>query len=186
MRSDLELFVLALVKQGLSTKYDLREKAGVSLGSTVPVLERLEAEHLIKGSEKGLRRSRRFSITDKGSKALSQGWAEYLAMRQNDIDSILRIIYLAWLNGDTQACARFMERSAEERRGWAMSRRAEADRLAATIGEIPDGDAFRWLRTYCEATRAEGEANALLELCAQMNKKNSKKKRKVSQRERNA
>jgi DNA-binding PadR family transcriptional regulator len=180
MRSNLELFVLALVQGGHSTPYELKTRAGLSLGSTVPVLARLEKDTLVKASEPGLRRSRKYSITAKGAKVLTQGWAEQLATRPNDVDSILRIAFLAWLNGDKLACAKFMERSAESLRGWSTSRSAEADRLSASTGEKPDGDAFMWLRTYCEAARAGAEAAALVELADRINKKSSEKKQKAT------
>lgn len=186
MRSDLELFVLALVQQGLATKYDLREKAGISLGSTSPVLDRLETDGFIKASEEGARRSRRFSITTKGANLLKQGWASYLHERPNDIDSVLRIAYLAWMNGDTRACVEFMKKSAQALRGSASSREAEADRLELMIGETPDGDAFRWLRTRSDAARRQAEADTLLDMCKEIEGKNGKKKSKAVQRKRRA
>jgi DNA-binding PadR family transcriptional regulator len=171
MRTNLELFVLAMVQQGLATPYELKTKAGLSLGSTVPVLARLERDALVKASKEGARRSRTFSITAKGVKVLTQGWSEHVATRPKDIDSILRIAYLAWLNGDSATCAKFMERSAESLRGWATSRRAEADRLHSRIGEEPDGEAFMWLRMYTKATQASAEAAALVDLSGRINKK---------------
>jgi DNA-binding PadR family transcriptional regulator len=112
VRSNLELFVLALLQGGHSTPYELKTKAGLSLGSTVPALARLGEDGLVKASEPGLRRSRKYSITAKGTKVLNQDWTGQMATHTNDIDSILRIAYLAWLNGDKTACAKFMERSA--------------------------------------------------------------------------
>jgi DNA-binding PadR family transcriptional regulator len=182
VRSNLELFVLALVQGGHSTAYELKTRAGLSLGSTVPVLARLQEDALLKASDPGLRRSRKYSITTKGIKVLTQGWTEQLATHPNDVDSILRIAYLAWLNGEHQACAKFLERSAESLRGWSTSHRAEADRLSASIGEKPDGDAFMWLRTYCEAARAATDATALVELSDQIAKKVDKKQRTTTPR----
>ena len=48
--SVLDLFVLSLFDRGLETPYDLQRQAGVSLGSSVPALRRLEAAGLIKKS----------------------------------------------------------------------------------------------------------------------------------------
>jgi hypothetical protein len=45
--TDLDLFILALVQAGLATTYDLKSKAGLSVGSTAPVLARLEEAGLI-------------------------------------------------------------------------------------------------------------------------------------------
>jgi DNA-binding PadR family transcriptional regulator len=166
-----------MVRQGLATPYELKTKAGLSLGSTVPVLARLKTDALVKASKEGARRSRKFSITAKGTKALTQGWAEQLATEHTDLDSILRVACLAWLNGDTKACQEFMKRSAGGLRGWAGSLRAEADRLAAKIGESPDGDIYVWLRTHCEATRAETDATTLVALSDRIAKKVEKKRR---------
>jgi DNA-binding PadR family transcriptional regulator len=177
MSTSLELFVLAMVRQGLATPYELKTKAGLSLGSTVPVLARLEKDLLVKASEKGARRSRKFSITAKGTKTLTNGWAEQLAMDHTDLDSILRIASLAWLHGDIKACQEFMKRSAKGLHDWAGSLRAEADRLAARVGKSPDGDTFVWLRTYCEAARAETDAEALVELSDRISRKVEKKRR---------
>jgi DNA-binding MarR family transcriptional regulator len=160
----------------------LKTKAGLSLGSTVPVLARLEKGGLVKASEEGARRSRKFSITAKGTKALTQGWAEQLATEHTDLDSILRVACLAWLNGETKACHAFMKRSADGLRGWAGSLRAEADRLAAKVGETPDGDTYVWLRTYCEAARAETDAATLSELSGRIAKKVEMKRRTATPR----
>lgn len=186
MRSDLELFVLALVKQGLTTKYELRERAGMSLGSTSPVLDRLREEGLITASEEGARGSVRFSVTAKGANVLKQQVASLLSSRPRDIDSILRITYLAWLNGDTEDLANFMNKSADALHGLAESRRAEAGRLNHALGETPDGDAFRWLRTHCEAARVQAEADALLDLSSQMSEKRKKRNHESAQRRRRA
>jgi len=176
MRTSLELFVLAMVRQGLATPYELKTKAGLSLGSTVPVLIRLEKDALVKASQEGARRSRKLSITAKGNKALTQDWAEQLVTEHTDLDSILRVACLAWLHGDTKACQEFMKRSAGGLRGWAGSLHAEAERLAARTGGL-NGDTFVWLRTYCEVARAETDAAALVELSDRISKKVEKKRR---------
>jgi DNA-binding PadR family transcriptional regulator len=166
MNTSLELFILAMVQQGLATPYELKTKAGLSLGSTVPALARLEKDALVEGA----RRSRKFSITAKGTKALTRGWAEQLATEHTDLDSILRVACLAWLHGDTKACQEFLKRSADGLHGWSGSLRAEADRLAARKGESPDSDTFVWLRTYCEAARAKTDAATLVELSDRISK----------------
>ena len=182
MSTSLELFVLAMVQQGLATPYELKTKAGLSLGSTVPVLARLEEDSLVEASEAGARRSRKFTITREGKKALAQGWEEQLAREHTDLDSILRVAFLAWVHGDIKACQEFMQRSADGLRGWAGSLRAEADRLAAKLGESPDGDTFVWLRAYCEAARGKTDAAALDSLSGQIAEKVGKKRRPAMSR----
>lgn len=70
-----------------------------------------------------------------------------------------------------------MKRSARGRHGWAGNLRAGADRIAAKIGKSPDGDTFVWLRTYCEAVRAETDATARVELSDRITKKLETKRR---------
>ena len=177
MRTSLELFILALVQRNVGTPYELRNKTGVSLGSATPVLVRLEKEGLIKGSEPGSRRSRKFSLTAKGAKALEQEWAEHLETRPTDVDSILRIAFLGWLHGAEDKTAKFMATAADGLRGWAGSLQAEAERLAATLGVEPDGDAYKWLRACYEARKAEADAVALVELAGQIKNKTKNRKK---------
>lgn len=175
MNTSLELFILAMVQHGHATPYDLKIKAGLSLGSTVPALARLEEGGLVKASEAGARRSRRFTITARGAKALVQGWEEQLGWEYTDLDSILRVAYLAWEHGDANACQEFLKRSADGLMGWAGSIRAEAERLAGKVGTEPDGGSFVWMSKHCEAARAEADAAALTELSAQIGKQSGAK-----------
>jgi len=174
MRSNLELFVLAMIRQGLETPYDFRMKAGLSLGSTVPVLGRLEADGLIKGSAPGLRRSRKYSITGKGAKTLTTEWVHHLRDRPTDIDSVLRIAYLAWSFDGQEVTAKFLRESGDSFRGLSSSRRAEAERLSRSLTASPDVESFLWLRTSGEAMRFEAEAIALAGLAEQVAAKKKK------------
>jgi DNA-binding PadR family transcriptional regulator len=177
MSTSLELFVLAMVRHGLETPYDLKTKAGLSLGSTVPALARLEKDGLVKASEEGARRSRKFSITAKGAKVLAQEWPRHLTSDLTDLDSILRVAFLAWMHGDGKACQEFLKRSAGSLRGWAGSLRAESERLSSKVASAADGTAFVWMNKRCEASRAEADAAALTELSAQIGKRSGAKRR---------
>ncbi len=95
MPKDLDLCILALVDQGAATPYDLKVKAGLSLGSTIPTLQRLLNEGLIKGANPDLRNSRKYSPMGKGKAALRRGWSELVESRPTDLDTISRIAYLA-------------------------------------------------------------------------------------------
>src|ERR1051326_3610450 len=97
--TNLELFVLAMVQLGLETPYDLKAKAGLSLGSTIPLLARLTETGLLKASDPDRRNSRKYSVTREGASALRHGWKAMLT-GDTDTDSALRIAYLAWHNGE--------------------------------------------------------------------------------------
>jgi DNA-binding PadR family transcriptional regulator len=176
MSTSLELFILAMVQQGLATPYELKTKAGLSLGSTVPALSRLEKSGLVKASEEGARRSRKFTITAKGAKTLAQCWEGQLAEDHTDLDSILRVAFLAWHHGDAKTCQEFLKRSADGLRGWAGSLHAESERLASKIGTEPDGNSFVWMSKHCVGARALSDAAALAELSVQVARRSGAKR----------
>jgi hypothetical protein len=47
-RTDLDLFVLALIDSGVSTPYEFQKAAGHSQGATIPALQRLLDARLVR------------------------------------------------------------------------------------------------------------------------------------------
>ena len=98
--SVLDLFILSLLDRGLETPYDLQRLGGLSLGSTVPALRRLEAAGLIKKKTSGDGLSKRprhcYQLKKPGLILVKNGWRSYLkAPDQQDLDSVLRIFDMA-------------------------------------------------------------------------------------------
>jgi DNA-binding PadR family transcriptional regulator len=157
-RSSLELLILALLKQGLSTTYDLQVQAGVSLGASVPALKRLAAAKLVTRKEVGRRLE--FSITREGEKALASWTAPQRP--PTDMDDLLRAAYLAWITGDGKSqAAALLRQGIRARNRWAEELQ---DQLAG--GELPlpgkpGPESYRWLRTVVEAERAAADVQAL-------------------------
>ena len=174
---DLDLFILALTQSGLGTTYDLKSKAGLSVGSTSPILARLEEAGLVEApkAERG-RGVRRFTITKEGRKHLGAGWKPLLERRPTDVDEILRITYIAWMMGSPEMAAGFVDCAAAGLQYLAATREAEARQLRSTLGEQVGGPAFRWLRTGADAARLQAQAEALKQLGRQI--KQTKPKRK--------
>ncbi len=170
--TDLDLFILALVQRGCATPYELKAKAGISIGSSAPVLERLAKDGLLKKSKPGVRDRIQFSITDSGQKALQSRWQALLATRPTDPDAILRITYLAWALGRQDAMARFVVAATDTLRNAAAIRRAEASQLQGASGI--GAEAFRWLKTRFEAARLEAHCKELKELGEQIKKQKKK------------
>lgn len=144
---------------------------------SVSNLSEVSELYIFSNRKPGARRSRKFSITAKGSEKLAHEWAKHLTTDRTDLDSILHIAYLAWLHGDWKACQDFLKRSADGLRGWAGSLHAESERLATKFGTEPDGNTFVWMSKHCEAARAEADADALTELSAQIGKRTGTKRR---------
>lgn len=159
--ADLDLFLLALVRSGLATPYDLMTKAGLSVGSTAPVLRRLEDDGLLKAAKTGSRNSRRFSITTAGEEALDSQWDSLLAKQPTDFDAITRTLFIAWSLGRRDTVAKFIEKSITTLTGMAATRTAEANQLQAALGPEPTGETVRWLRTMSSAGRLRAEARVL-------------------------
>jgi DNA-binding PadR family transcriptional regulator len=170
MRSTLELLLLALLQDGLGTPYDLKSRADISLGSSIPALNRLEADGLIEASDPKSRRSRRFTLKTKGRTALKKDWSEHLQSPTTDVESILRIAYLACLNKSPGKAAVFLEAAADRLRGLAAMAHAEATRFDRRGAKV-DNDALRWLRARVDERRVKAEAQELSVLAQELQKR---------------
>src|ERR1039457_3602574 len=73
-RTDLDLFILALIDGAVSTPYELQKTAGLSQGATIPALQRLLEARLVRPGEAGGRGRTDYKVTAAGNKALSAGW----------------------------------------------------------------------------------------------------------------
>src|SRR5690242_16249122 len=107
--TELDLFILALLKARLGTVYDLKVKAGLSVGSTGPVLDRLAKAGLAQLEREKARNTRRFTITKAGVSALESQWEFLLEQRPTDFEAVLRITYLAWAFGQPKSVVKFAE-----------------------------------------------------------------------------
>jgi DNA-binding PadR family transcriptional regulator len=126
-RSSLELVLLAMVKLGVNTTYELMTKAGISVGITSRSLRRLEAAELLT-STAGSRGSQRFTITKTGERELQRFWA-WVVRQESPIafEFALRVLYLGWLFGDLTAASKYGRRAVAELRRRAQQQGVEAD-----------------------------------------------------------
>jgi DNA-binding PadR family transcriptional regulator len=116
-RNDLDLFVLALVSEGVSTPYELKTAAGLSPGATIPALARLLEAGLVLQGKPGPRGRADHKITAVGRRYLKSGWKELLEDGPScDLDADLRVALLAlWIGGDRKLGAEFLRQSARKR-----------------------------------------------------------------------
>jgi hypothetical protein len=114
-RTDLDLFVLALIDSGVSTPYELQKAAGLSQGATIPALQRLLDARLVRQGKPGARGRTDHQITAAGKKLLKDGWLSLIEAGPNgDVDSDLRVALLTLLGGgDRRQAADFLRQSAD-------------------------------------------------------------------------
>jgi DNA-binding MarR family transcriptional regulator len=175
----LQIFLLVLVKFGLSTPYDLLLKAGLGPGLTSPALKRLERAALLTSSP-GPRNSRRYAITDEGTNLLDRSLnsrKRYWQVGRVDVyGSLPRGIILAWLHSGVDEAYRGAVRAGEnlvalgQKKQWEASElRRSMHRLQADIlNNDPAADesmliatAYQWMKALCDAEMFRGQAQAI-------------------------
>ncbi len=113
-RSDLDLFVLALIDSGISTPYDFQKAAGLSPGATIPALQRLLEAGFVRQGKPGSRGRTNHGITSDGRKFLKNGHRILIEDGPSgDLDADLRIALLVlWAGGKRQLATDFLQQSA--------------------------------------------------------------------------
>jgi DNA-binding PadR family transcriptional regulator len=116
-RTDLDLFILALIDGGVSTPYELQKAAGLSQGATVPALQRLLEARLVRQGKAGARGRTDYKVSAVGKRLLRDGWLPLIAAGPSgDLDSDLRVALLAiWGSGDRRLAADFLRQSADKK-----------------------------------------------------------------------
>ena len=115
-RTDLDLFILALVERGISTPYELQSTAGLSQGATLPALQRLLEGRLVRQGRPGARGRTDYKVTAAGKRTLKNGWLPLIeAGPSGNLDSDLRVALLAVLgSGDHLMAADFLRKAANK------------------------------------------------------------------------
>jgi DNA-binding PadR family transcriptional regulator len=175
MRSSLELLLLSFVQEGLCTAYELKAKAGISLGSTIPALARLEKDGLLRASAPAARNSRSFQITPAGLKALAKDWRN-LSSSASDPDGAVRIVYLAWKHGSPSEAVKVLRTASSDAVGATKVWKAESE-LFGIAGASAHAGGYRWLRKRLEGARLRATAEELAKLANEIG--DTKKKMRV-------
>ena len=116
----LDIYIVSLLDRGFETCYDLQRRGGLSLGSTVPALRRLEGAGLVRKT-KAVGASKRprngFKLSAAGRKLACTGWIPLLNHPPStDLDALLRLADLASHYGaKTIDIASLLEHAATDR-----------------------------------------------------------------------
>jgi DNA-binding PadR family transcriptional regulator len=176
--SVLDLFIMSLLDRGLETPYDLLRQGGLSLGSSVPALRRLEETGLIRkkapvGSSKRPRHW--YQLSAAGRKLASNGWIQLMKdPPPSDFDAVLRLADLAaYYKVKAADIASLVERAAKDR--ILLSNRLSAGKDKDGVPSL----LYVVTRNSWEAGRLAAEAKFLFNLAKSVSTSARKKPRTV-------
>src|ERR1035441_10059844 len=164
-RTDLDLFILALIDGAVSTPYELQKTAGLSQGATIPALQRLLEARLVRQGKPGVRGRTDYKVTAAGKKRLRDGWLPLIeADPSGDLDSDLRVALLTiWRSGDRRLAADFLRQSADKKMESIATTELAGDQgdvtpLARWYTDLRSETAKALLTAESEAIRAMADA----------------------------
>lgn len=157
-KSDLDLFVLALINEGVSTPYALQKEAGLSPGATIPAIQRMLDAGLIRQGRPGSRGRTDSRISAAGKKVLKDGWRALINEGPSaDLDADLRVALLAISQGSAfSLAAELLKRSAAKLHE--MGQAASPD--VESVSTVPLANLYRELRSVSVRALLEGQAAA--------------------------
>lgn len=174
-RRDLDLFVLALIENGVTTPYGLQIGAGVSPGASIPALRRLVTAGWASAGKPGSRGRTDHMITAAGRRHLQGGWRELIEEGPTgDADADLRIALLAlFVGGDRRIAADFLRGSAKKKHS------------TLAVVHAPEGNPdqpllacwYQRLRSEFAKTVVQAEAAGILHLARLLPAKRKAKRR---------
>jgi DNA-binding PadR family transcriptional regulator len=159
--SILDLFVMSLLDRGLKTPYDLLQ-AGVSLGSSIPALARMERGGLVhrkQSGEIGKRQRHNFSLSARGRKRVLHDGAGLLSQPPPaDFDSVLRVIDIAHgIDASASEIGVFLKNAIQDRLALLKSAPGRNDGQGDQLQ-------FKMTRKRWDAARLKAEARFLSEI----------------------
>lgn len=166
-RTDLELFILALVSRDIATPYELQSTAGISPGASIPALGRLDAAGYVSKGQEAARGRVAYHVTSRGKKHLESSWRALLESPDGDMDVVLRTACIALLMGQSkQVIVNYLLKASNRR-----TTKPEAP-LFNPPG-LRDPGLYPWMRQIGEPARVASEA-AVLKKIASLLKKSHK------------
>lgn len=166
--SALDLFVLYLLDRGLETSYALQRDGGLSVGSTVPALARLEEAGLVRrmADQRDSKRPRHgYQLSPAGRKLARTGWKPYLkAVNHLDLDAVIRIADMARHYGaKPKVIVAFLDAAASDRRSPGTLRTTKSNEAGDSFQHMATHGAWNELRLRAEAKFLAGLAKSCLE-----------------------
>lgn len=168
-KSDLDLFVLALISSGVSTPYALQKEAGLSPGATIPAIQRMMDAGLIRQGEPGPRGRTDARVTASGKKQLKNGWRALIDEGPSgDLDADLRVALMAISEGNSYSlAAQMLRRSASSM----LELRKRVGREGESDSSIPLAGVYRDMRSISVRALLEAQAAAAITMADSLPRK---------------
>ena len=159
----LDLFLLQLISTGIDTPYLFRERAHLSIGATLPALQRMEGNGLVAREKKEGRNKQRYSITAKGKRHLATQLppllADFVKQPPTELESLLRAVALGCEQVKAEAVIAMLVGAAKERR----DRRASVQEVSSVDLKRVE-DSYRYFLNRIASARLDAQASALDDL----------------------
>jgi DNA-binding MarR family transcriptional regulator len=181
--NSLEVLLLVLMKEGLTSPYELMSRAGMSAGLTSPALRRLESAGCVIRNP-GPRNASRYTITGDGEMQLRTALEysrvhDWLPETGSLFESGPRSILTAWLFAGKDEALGCVDRATSELRTRSRRKVREAEDLLETMGQLRNRVAatksaddrgilvamsYRWLKATMDADLLEMQANVMAKI----------------------
>jgi DNA-binding PadR family transcriptional regulator len=141
-REDLDLFLLALISQGIDTPYRMQSLAGISQGTSLQAIKRLLEHRLIRSSEEGSRRRKIWSLTRAGRNRLQRDYRSGQLQRplNNNFEGLLRTaLLMAFVHGDFRSASSILSAAAPrpQKIEDVNQKRDEVPEIASVYSRLP-------------------------------------------------
>lgn len=140
-REDLDLFLLALISEGIDTPYRMQSLAGISQGTSLQAIKRLLERGFIRSSAEGSRRRKTWSLTRAGRSRLqrdSRPPASQSPVNSN-FESLLRTaLIMAFVHGDFQSASSLLRAAATQSKKFMEEpqKRGEVPEIASVYNRV--------------------------------------------------
>jgi DNA-binding PadR family transcriptional regulator len=158
-REDLDLFLLALISQGIDTPYRMQSLAGISQGTSLQAIKRLMEHGLIRSNKEGSRRRKTWSLTRAGRRRLQRRTRASQGPINSNFEALLRTaLLMAFVHGDFKSASSILSGTANH------PKKVHEDQ-SPKRGEVPEiASVYSRMRRLRTAQIARVEAEILKHL----------------------
>ena len=184
--NSLDFLLLALVKYGLATSYDLMKQAGIPVSVTSPTLRGLKGIELLTSETRttGARSSEQYSITKKGDEELracskSDHTRDFRGLSRYCSETVHRTLFLTWLFSEQASGQKHVLWASGELRFRSSKSEQDAEEIKEQIGRLPSSKqgqpndvalfvamTYQWMKAVSDAALLKVQAQALEEVAA--------------------